>query len=74
MFVPKLPVLPHYMGLVPTGFTANKTSLSTIALTEYVFLAVVMFVINARDVPVPAFIPTTSGLTTGVVVYCFVFN
>lgn len=40
---------PHYSGVAMWGSVAEDTRIWTIALTEYVFMVEVMFIVNARD-------------------------
>lgn len=49
LFVTRPPGLSYYIALVVKGSPDDKRRLSTITLTEYVFLADVMVVINATD-------------------------
>lgn len=49
LIVPQPSVLSFYTGLVLKGSADYKTLLWTIDLTEYVFLTVVIFVINVKD-------------------------
>lgn len=48
LFVPTLPLLSNYTGLVRNGSADDKTRLWTVVLKVYVFLANVMFLINAK--------------------------
>lgn len=49
LFVPMPLILAYYSGFAIRGSTDDQTRVWTIALTEYVFMAGYMFLINARD-------------------------
>lgn len=55
LFVPTPLVLPYYIGLALRGSVDDQTSIWTMVLTEYVFMAGAMFVSNAREGTSPSY-------------------